>query len=461
MADDPEHSFENSFSEQANKIIWQKGYSIAKSCLTHADIVTIRNKLRARPISLPNFPQKPSFKVYQETANWLRLPRVWGFQHFGPPDVNLLSDCVVPKLPWTGSLRQDQSEPYDAVIQHLTHKFTGILSLPTGRGKTFIALAVLAHFNQRCLIIVHTSHLLNQWKKELDSLFPGCSIGIVQGNKKQFDPTNDFVLCMIQTLLNMPDSFGSTPFGITVVDECHHLSGEVFNTIMFQVQSKYVLGLSATPQRKDGLTYVLNWHLGDVFYKESPKLVGKEGVVRFYHFQSQGMPNTDVHAQKITFLTENQSRSDKIIRVLLTLIAQDPNNFRKILILSERRDHALYLKTQLERLQNSKSCALFLGNMKHSKNSDDQNKDIIVATYALFSEGVSIPHLNTLVLATPKRDIIQSLGRIFRKQHAQTEGEGALIIDFVDDNFMGQYSERRKIYKSQLSRVEFIDHGYL
>lgn len=452
---DPERSFENDVKGDANKILWQKGYSISKHFLTHNDIITIRNKLKARPISLPNYPQKPSFKVYQETANWVRLPRVWALQHFGAPDLDLLSDFKIPKLSWTGDLRSDQMEPYNSTVNHLTSKFTGILSLPTGRGKTFIALAVLSHFSQRSLIVVHTTHLLHQWKKELESLFPLCSIGVIQGSNRTVEPSHDFVLCMIQTLLNMPQI--NNLFGVTIVDECHHLSGEVFNTIMFQVQSKYILGLSATPQRKDGLTNVLNWHLGDVFYKESPKLVGKEGVVKFYRFSTANASSSDNHAQKITFLTENKSRSDKIVNTLMNLIQEDPTNAQKILVLTERREHALYIKTQLEQKQNAKSCSLFLGNMKHKANNHDELKDIIVATYALFSEGVSIPHLNTLVFATPKRDIVQSLGRIFRKQHSTP----AIIIDFVDDSFLGQYAERRKIYRSQLSKVDFIDYGYI
>lgn len=455
--DDPEHSFENDYANSAKRILWQKGYSISKESLTHNDMIKIRNTLRARPISLPNFPQRPSFKVYQETANWVRLPRVWGVSNFGSPDLTLLNDCNIPTLPWSGSLRPDQMDPYNSTIQHLEKNHTGILSLPTGRGKTFVALAVLAHFNQRCLIVVHTTHLLHQWKKELESLFPMCSIGIVQGAKRSFDPTNDFVICMIQTLLNIPKL--ESIFGITVVDECHHLSGEVFNTIMFNVQSKYVLGLSATPKRKDGLTYVLNWHLGDIFYTESPKLVGKEGIVQVYHFSSTQPLNLDpgAHAQKITNITQDISRSNKIINTILEFIRNDPQNLRKILVLTERRDHALYIKTQLEKLQTSKDCSLFLGNMKHTPNDD--SKDIIVATYALFSEGVSIPHLNTLVFATPKRDIVQSLGRIFRKQHSLDAK--AIIIDFVDDAFNHQYAERRKTYRSQLSKVDIVDFGYL
>lgn len=452
MNTDPEGSFENDYSEHQT-ILWQKGYSIAKAEMTVSQINQLRRDLKAQPLNVPNFPARPSFRIYQETAHWFRVPRHWGNTHFGSPKLNLLKDNLIEPLLWQGKLRDDQLPPYTKAIKQMEEQNTGILSLPTGRGKTFIAIGILAHLRVRSMVVVHTSHLLHQWKKELENAFPTCSIGIVQGSKRELDATHDVVLCMIQTLLNLANI--PPIFGFTLIDECHHLSGEVFNTIMFQTQSKYVLGLSATPKRKDGLTNVLTNHLGPVFYHESPQLTGKEGTVHIYHFKGPNI-QTDSHAAKISALTSDVSRSNRIVNTVLDLIKNDPDNIRKILVLTERRDHATLIKALLDKKQVSKSVALFLGNVKQ-KTDIESLKDIIVATYALFSEGVSIPHLNTLVLATPKRDIVQCLGRIFRQKHACE----ALIYDFADDLFSGQFHDRRKTYKSQLTKVTFDDHGYL
>lgn len=455
MADDPERSFENDFVDQGHTILWQKGYSISKEHTSPSRLALIRKDLRAQPLQIPNFPARPSFRVYQETSNWIRVPRHWGIQNYGEPDIDLLQTHQISELPWNGKLRNDQLDPFNATIKHLHDKKTGILSLPTGKGKTFIAIAVLAKMSVRTMICVHTTHLLHQWKKELEQAFGSeCSIGIVQGTKsqKELDAKHDIVICMIQTLLNIVNI--PTIFGMLVIDEVHHLSSMVFNTIMFQAQSKYVLGLSATPKRKDGLTNVLTWHLGELFYNESARLSDKQGVVHVYRFPGPHV-QSEFHAHKITALVENHARTAKIIEVLLDLVEKDHKNVRKILVLTERREHASKIKNELEKRQSKKSVALFLGG---SKNNDmEAKKDLLVATFALFSEGISIPHLNTLVLATPKSDIVQCLGRIFRQKHDQP----AMILDFVDDLFLNQYGTRRKTYKTQLSQVEFDDHGYI
>ncbi len=142
---------------------------------------------------------------------------------------------------------------------------SGVLSLPCGYGKTTVALAIAAKLGLRTMIIVHKEFLMNQWIERIKQFCPGASIGIVQKNKLQVDC--DFVIAMLQSLCFKEytlEHFES--IGTLFIDEAHHICAAVFSQSMFRLCPRHIFGLSATPDRKDGLTKVLHWFIGPNFF---------------------------------------------------------------------------------------------------------------------------------------------------------------------------------------------------
>jgi len=235
----------------------------------------------------------------------------------------------------------------------------------------------------------------------------------------------------------------STPSGIgPIVHNCHHISSKTFSSIFYKIQTKYMLGLSATPERKDGLSKVIYWFLGPqiVNIKRESDNPTIKFVFNISHseekFNSLGKVNNPT---MITDLTINPDRNKLLIALVPELIKQG----RKILILSDRRFHCEYIKEQLTELKISSG--VYLGGMKTASRNESVDCTVIIGTYQASGEGFDVPDLDTLILATPKSDVQQAVGRILRQKNENYP----LVIDIVDEFsiFKGQYIKRKKYYK--------------
>ena len=176
----------------------------------------------------------------------------------------------------SGKLRDatHQNEAFDAAIK-AGH---GVLSLPCGYGKTTVSLAIASKLGYRTMIIVHKQFLADQWKERIQQFCPGATIGMVQQNKKEVDC--DFVIAMLQSLSLKEYSFSDfESIGTVIVDEAHHICAKVFSQSLFKLCPRHIYGLSATPERKDGLTKVLHWFMGPTFFRRRAKKSGTGGSV--------------------------------------------------------------------------------------------------------------------------------------------------------------------------------------
>ena len=429
-------------------ILSPKGYVVQKASLSYRQQVELYGRLTVKPISHPDYPAAPAFPAYATTTDTLHVPRQWGLDHFGEPARREFADHICPNLIFHGNLRPNQMEAYETTIRHLTEHGTGVLSLPTGHGKTIITLALLAHLKQRACILVHKTHLLQQWKEQIATFLPQCKVGVVQGSSKTFRPECDIILVMIQTMQNISTDVPAI-FGITVVDETHHLPSASFSKCMYKVNAKYLLGLSATPTRKDGLTKVLLWHMGEIMYEGKPDRSQQKATdVYFYKYDCHTLSlDPRRHADMITRMIHHDGRNTFIISTICKLLAADANRKRYILVLSERRHHATFLYEEIQN-RTDRSCGLVLGGLAKEAFDIEKEKQIVFSTYQALSEGVDIQNLNTLILATPKADIIQSMGRIFRKVHTEVN---PMIIDFVDSQLFSKSRKRLAAYKSELN----------
>ena len=445
----------NTILSSTSTYIGLNGYTIFKECLCSTDHKKIKEDLNVRPY-IPNSPVKntPTYKIFGETATTYTLPRYYGIQYYGVPDQNILSSGVDIKVVFEGVLRDDQNFIVDKYVKAAYKHGGGLLEIPCGRGKTVDALKIISSIGKKTLVIVHKSFLLNQWIERIKQFLPTARIGKIQGQIIEID-NKDIVIGMLQSLSMKeypPNTFSS--FGLTIVDECHHISSEVFCRSLQHIVTKYTLGLSATMNRKDGLTKVFKMFLGDIVYSEE-RPATETVLVKAIHFVSEDIEfNKDVndfrgnpaYSTMISKLCLFGPRSEFILNVLVNEIrdakTDEPDMVQQIMILGHNKNLLSYLYEAISS-RNIATVGYYIGGMKESELKKSETKQVIIATYAMASEALDIKTLTTLILATPKTDVVQAVGRILRVKHKRP-----MVVDIIDthDIFESQWHKRKKYY---------------
>ena len=439
-----------------NYVMTFKGVKVPIDSLNTNDVKKITTELTVEP-TLSDYQQvQIKYRVYLTSKNHIYVPRFY-FQ-----DVNMVNNTIAEgetiNLDFKGKLREstNQLEASSKIIEKLNEDGGSILSLPTGYGKTTVALHILSKMNTKTLIIVHKEFLLNQWKDKIKQFLPEARIGQIQGPK--VDVYNkDIVIGMLQSLsMKDYDAEIFKGFGFTIIDETHHICSRTFSKIFSKFNTRYILGLSATLERSDGLTYVLHWFLGKVGYHTERRNqhhvdvdvieVKCDEYEKAFPKNRQGTSNM---ALAITTLCDISFRNDLIMSILTKL----SNENRKSLLLTDRREHCFVLKSLCDQHFNGNISGLYMGGMKSHELKESEEKQIIIGTYTLAHEGLDIPSLDSIVLGTPKSNIIQAVGRILR----ETDGKQhePLIIDLVDKwgPFYYQFRKRKIYYDNTGFRI--------
>ena len=357
------------------------------------------------------------------------------------------------KIKFKGNLRDYQELTVKNCFNLIKNKGGVILSLKTGQGKTVCAINLISKINKKCLIIVHKTFLLTQWIErileftDLDLL----DIGIIQGKKLDIE-NKQVVIGMLQSLSlkDYPQEIFDK-FDFVIVDECHHISSKSFSKALLKLRATYTLGLSATPERTDGLTYIFQYFLGHDIYKlEENKIKHVQIKPLFYRniceeekhlFQIKKIYNGNLN---LSAMLSNLTLSKERNKFILEQIPIDKN--RNVLILSSRIEQLQYLCNQFKKMYPHIKSDLYIGKMKNVALKKAEKAQIIFATYQMVSEAFDLPKLNCLVFATPQSNVEQSCGRILRKVSEITK---PLIIDICDLDipvFIGQYKKRKKFY---------------
>jgi hypothetical protein len=247
-------------------------------------------------------------------------------------------------------------------------------------------------------------------------------------------------------------------FGLVVYDEVHHVASKVFSKALLKTSAEYTIGLSATPERSDGLLKVIKWHVGDILYTMEKKIDYRVMVKKIYFrsddskfiekkrwFQGRMAPDNN---KMIENLSELDSRNKLIIKIIDTL----KNRGRKILILSYRVEHLELLKKAVdEKIKEENETHIYnsyyyMGKTKKGeRRMAEKDGDIIFATMQLAEEGLDIPHLDTILFALPvpikkeketkikyDKTLIQSVGRILRNDKLEELTQIPLVIDIID-----------------------------
>jgi superfamily II DNA or RNA helicase len=438
----------------------RNGYKIKKSELSIKELKEIKSDLTVSPFVVGDFGNgnEKRFSLFMESPNSIYIPRFYAQEKFGNSDKSKMDEGGTIHLKFNGSLRPEQLPIIDLYQKACEEKGGGLISLKCGGGKTVLALYLIAMLKKKTIVVVHKDFLMTQWRDRIRQFLPEARIGKIQQSTIDIED-KDIVLAMVQSLSQKeyePSVFSS--FGLAIFDECHHLGAEVFSKSMAKVSSKYMLGLSATPDRKDGLRKVFEWYIGPMVYSSKSEINKDYIETRVYEYYDD-----DPQYSKLdTIYTKNGPKpcmpkminniSYHVPRNLFinNIIKQEYEIGRKILVLGDRRE---YLNTTDKWIKENIGDIVgqYVGGMKPSELRDSQEKDIILGTFSMASEGMDIPKLNTIILASPKSDVIQSVGRILREK-ADARKFHPLIIDFKDTHpnlsmFSKQGDKRIAFYK--------------
>jgi superfamily II DNA or RNA helicase len=448
-----------------------RGYTINKSELSAEDLQSVRNELTISPSTQgPSFGpagQVVKYPAYRESTSKIYLPLYYGLENFGPFHECHLSPGVDINVPFQGSLRDNQVPVVQAYMQSILQNGSvyggGLLELPCAYGKTVLALNIVSILRKKTFIIVHKEFLMNQWIERIQQFLPTARVGKIQGPVVDIE-NKDIVIGMLQSL-SMKEYPASTfeSFGLTIIDEVHHISSEVFSNSLFKLVTRYMLGLSATMNRKDGTTHVFKMFLGDVVFK------GKRDEAR--HVEVRGIPycvndpefnevardfrGNVAFSTMISKLCEYNRRSEFILQVLVDLLREE-DKCKQVMILAHNRNLLTYLHDAIAQ-RGIATVGYYVGGMKEAALKASESKKVVIATYAMAAEALDIKTLTTLIMATPKTDIEQSVGRILREKHSQP-----IVVDIIDahEPFQNQWSKRKSFYKRENYKILVCKGNY-
>lgn len=454
---------------------------------------------------------------YQNPAkpDWIGLPRFYGASIFGLPQKDIRSKGLEANLIFLKNrpLRDYQVEGVCASLKYL-HEWGGAtLIADCGAGKTAMALAIASQLKRKTLVLCNRSFLMQQWKHDIQgkewtwaddntnlnenqtnlkkSKCKSCKkklfvkeseitlnclcgealewissiepregwlenpkVGWIQGAQGLDYENKDIVVASIESISQCPyDPHIFKEFGLIIIDEMHHLGALTLSQVLPKLPSRYILGISATPDRIDGLEHVLYWLAGPTsfVYKRLPFITGQRNTVEVNQKLFRGGHRQEIvyksgklgFAAMISSLAQDDDRNLYILNIIKEL-----NERKKILIVTSIVQHAKFLSSKLNCLAIHGGCSSSL--IAQAKSSETK---CVVATYQFLEEGYDDPLIDTLIMALPRSRIQQVVGRCERTHKGKLI---PIVIDIVDtfSIFEAMGWKRHKFYKSRGFKIQ-------
>jgi superfamily II DNA or RNA helicase len=448
-------------------------------CLQGEHIEFLQKRLTLK--SIPFQDQTPqTVRAFHITGDYLWVPRFYDWMDFWPKIKPAGWQWICPVLDYdlqskfTPDPARQQPEAIETLVEHLKRHSSGIGVLPTGIGKTYLSYEIGRHFQTPMAILVHKGDMIDNWVEHAESHLgiPSSDVSIIK--ESGYEEGKPVSICSIQTLLSrdLPDSFYNQ-FGFVVADEVHHYGAAQWSKVIGRFPARYRLGVSADPIRDDGLDPIVRWNFGKVgfgVYKRASGelplvcLIRFPGVYRKWDYYDGKRVMTDegprwvqtrANAMKYAkVLSKDKKRNSFLVSKLIDARSKG----RKVLIFSKLRDHVKALHdeftTRWAEAQASLAeadrlptrSALLWGGLKDRERKSAMTADMTFTTYGFSKEATNLPHKDTLALATPAGDPLQTIGRL-RDKGAEGR-QSFLAIDLLEGN---EYSfkkamERRLAY---------------
>lgn len=332
---------------------------------------------------------------------------------------------------------------------------SGVIVSPPGSGKTIIGLELIARKNQPAIILVHRKQIYDQWMERIQDFLGICKkdIGQISGSKKKISGL--VTVAMMQSLIKSPNlkTIGDN-FGTVIVDECHHIPAKSFREVITNFNPNYIYGLTATPKRKYNDEKLIFLFIGDIIFDakdigDNTDSAAKKSIQLIVRNTSLSIPyNKEIDDFQILFkfLIFDSGRN----RMIADDIIKNLKSNKKILVLTERKDHVevlnIYLRSYCEVITITGDDSQQMRKLKLMQIKSGHFQ-VLIATGQLLGEGLDIEMLDYLFLVYPfsfEGKLVQYIGRILRSEDSK------YIYDYRDKNIEfleNQFRNRDKYYR--------------
>ena len=397
--------------------------------------------------------------LYLIKGDYIGIPRQYFLSRAGSSNIEFTHTDGLPMnsdVVFNGTLMEDQQKALDIVSRRLSDNMIlgGIINMPVGTGKTVTSLAIAQHLKLKTIVIVHKEFLVRQWKERVRQFLPKARIGHIQAKVCDYK-NKDIVIGMVHSIgsKDYPKEMFNE-FGLVISDEVHRMAAPTWSQAIPRFNAKWRIGLSATPTRKDNTENVFKYHIGDIIYtayteRLKPKIRKVQSSYKFIKTGSFN-PNKMPLSRIITALTKSKVRNELIVRQMIGAI----NAGRCVLVLSHRLKHLeelniLYKKRVAKTDNINVITDFYVGGRSEKQLKIAENATMLFGTYQMAKEGLDIPKLDTLVMATPMSDVIQSIGRILRVEENKKE---PIVVDVIDSFVRPCKMMSNTRYKTYLSK---------
>ena len=376
---------------------------------------------------------------------------------------------ATPDLSFIGTLTAIQNAAVDAMLEHEE----GVLVAPPGAGKTVMACAAIVRRRTPTLILVHRKQLLDQWSDRLQN-FLGLSKNEIHVLGKARYPDAPVALGMFPTLARseFPEAL-LAKYGHVIIDECHHVPAASFEAAMKCCTARYILGLTATPNRKDGLQKILFLQCGPIRHRIDLDHSEEQSRTVFVREFSLGLP-AEKDRLPIHQIWEHLIQSGERNRAIASDVSSALEEQRFCALLSDRKDHLNALESllrekwpeesvyRIDGSTNQKLRTAILGNLR--ARAAEERPFVLLATASLLGEGFDMPELNTLFLTMPisfKGRLIQYAGRLHRFSEKK---KSVRIYDYVEPDHpltAQMYRKRTTAYREMGYSIQIVGNDPL
>jgi superfamily II DNA or RNA helicase len=461
---------------------------LRKSSLSEKVLSSLRSEMSVQSATNNFVTGKPTamFTLAREDETWFGVPPAFKHDLLPRPDFEIKHYGLEREIQFGGEFKSwrtdyDQKDVAEKMLQALLTSGSGLLCLDTGMGKTLVALWLIASLGVKTLVVVHKKDSIIQFTKQAHRFLPGCKVGEMRASVRRTKDM-DIVLTTVQSLSKgkySPELLSE--FGFVVADEIHLMVAEVFHLAFTYLRCRYRLGLTATPERVDGLGIIIEWFFGQpVVTIRQPR---SDVFVRALHYQAGD--------QKLLWLGNPANKKPNFTGMVTRLVNDNWRNqliakeiceqaistTGQILVISERKAHVAALAALVSKLAPTRAetaqapekvlvIASMVGDDKDEQRQDSKRADIVVSTLKLAKETLDMPNLTRLIVTTPiSKNIVQQLrGRLLRTTEEETKARGQnLVLSHLCDDwdspgmFNGMFWGCCRFYKAEGYKIQHIN----